>query len=171
MLKFVKLLILFSIVISVMGCGYQPSSHYVKNVFDESIYVEVKVDPSEPENEPYITDELRKIIIQRFNGKVASKEKAQNSIIATYKGTQFIPIAYDKAGYITRYATIVKVEFDFKDKNGKNFHKIITATSQEGVSESALYTSTARILSIKAGLQKASDEFISFISAKGANLK
>ncbi|MBD3807677.1 MAG: hypothetical protein IE880_03050 [Epsilonproteobacteria bacterium] len=171
MLSFIKLLFLGAALSLFAGCGYQPSSHYVKNVFDESIYVEVKVDPSEPENAPYLTDELRKIIIQRFNGKAASQEKAQNSIIATYKGTQFIPIAYDKAGYITRYATIVKVEFDLKDKNGNTFHKIITATSQEGVSESALHTSTSRILSIKQGLEKASDEFISFISAKGANLK
>lgn len=171
MLRYSKLIIVFFVIVFMTGCGYQPTSKYVKNVFDESVYVEVKIDPSEPENAPYLTDELRKIIIQRFNGKIASKENANNSIIATYKGTQFVPIAYDKAGYITRYATIVKVEFDLKDKNGKNFHKIITATSQEGVSESALYTSTSRILSIKAGMQKASDEFISFISAMGANLK
>lgn len=171
MLKSLYLFISTSLIMIIVGCGYQPSSKYVKNVFDESIYVEVKVDPSEPENAPYLTDELRKIIIQRFNGKVASKETAKNSIIATYKGTQFIPIAYDQAGYITRYATIVKVEFDLTDKNGKNFHKTITATTQEGISESALQTSTSRVSSIKLGLQKASDEFISFVSSTGANAK
>ncbi|MDD5360052.1 MAG: LPS assembly lipoprotein LptE [Sulfurovaceae bacterium] len=169
MLKFVKFFISVSLISIIVGCGYQPSSKYVRNVFDESVYVEVKVDPAEPENAPYLTDELRKIIIQRFNGKVAPKNEAKNSIIATYKGTRFVPIAYDKSGYITRYATIVKVEFDLIDKNGKNFHKTITATTQEGVSENALYNSTSRILSIKLGLQKASDEFISFISATGAN--
>lgn len=171
MLKSLYFFISTSLIMIIVGCGYQPSSKYVKNVFDESIYVEVKVDPAEPENAPYLTDELRKAIIQRFNGKIAPKETAENSIIATYKGTQFIPIAYDQAGYITRYATIVKVEFEMKDKNGKNFHKTITATSQEGVSQSALATSTSRILSIKFGLQKATDEFISFVSATGANSK
>lgn len=171
MLKIINFPIFVLLIAVITGCGYQPSSKYVKNVFDESVYVEVKVDPSEPENAPYLTDELRKIVIQRFNGKIAPKDEAKNSIIATYKGTQFIPIAYDQAGYITRYATIVKVEFEMKDKNGKNFHKTITATSQEGVSQSALATSTSRILSIKLGLQKATDEFISFVSATGANSK
>lgn len=171
MLKSLYLFISTSLIMIIAGCGYQPSSKYVRNVFDESVYIEVKVDPAEPENAPYLTDELRKIIIQRFNGKVASKETAKNSIIATYKGTQFIPIAYDQAGYITRYATIVKVEFDLIDKNGKNFHKTITATTQEGISESALQTSTSRVSSIKLGLQKASDEFISFVSSIGANAK
>jgi hypothetical protein len=168
MKKFFIYILLFGFII---GCGYQPSSKYIRNVFDESVYVEVKIDPSEPENAPYLTDELRKIVIQRFNGKVAAKDEAKNSIIAIYKGTQFIPIAYDKSGYITRYATIVKVEFDLKDKNGKEFQKIITATTQEGMSENALYTSTTRIESIKIGLQKATDEFLSYVSAAGAALQ
>lgn len=169
MLKYIKFFISILLIAIMTGCGYQPSSKYAKNIFDDSVYVEVKIDPAEPENAPYLTDELRKIIIQRFNGKIAEKDEAKNSIIATYKGTQFIPIAYDSSGYITRYATIVKVEFDIKDKNGKNFKKTITATSQEGVSESALHTSLSRIQSIRLGLQKALDEFISYVSATGAS--
>jgi len=71
MLKSSKSIIIFFVIVFISGCGYQPSSKYVKNIFDESVYVEVKIDPSEPENAPYLTDELRKIIIQRFNGKIA----------------------------------------------------------------------------------------------------
>lgn len=168
MLKITKLLIILLVILGLDGCGYQPSSRMVKKVFDESVYVEVEIDPSEPENAPYLTDEIRKLIITRFNGKIAPKEQANNVIKASYKGTQFIPLSYDKYGYTTRYQTIVKVEFTMVTKTGKTITKTITTTTQEGISESALETSTIRIASIRAGLEKAIDAFMAYVSALGA---
>jgi len=153
------------------GCGYQPSSHMVKKVFDESVYVEVQIDPSEPENAPYLTDEIRKLIITRFNGKIAPKKQANNVIKVSYKGTQFVPLSYDKYGYTTRYQTIVNVEFTMITKTGKTITKTIRTTSQAGISESALETSSLRIASIGEGLGKAVDAFMAYVSALGASSK
>jgi len=153
------------------GCGYQPSSHMVKKVFDESVYVEVQIDPSEPENAPYLTDEIRKLIITRFNGKIAPKKQANNVIKVSYKGTQFVPLSYDKYGYTTRYQTIVNVEFTMITKTGKTITKTIRTTSQAGISENALETSSLRIASIGEGLGKAVDAFMAYVSALGASSK
>ena len=153
------------------GCGYQPSSHMVKKVFDESVYVEVQIDPSEPENAPYLTDEIRKLIITRFNGKIAPKKQANNVIKVSYKGTQFVPLSYDKYGYTTRYQTIVNVEFTMITKTVKTITKTIRTTSQAGISESALETSSLRIASIGEGLEKAVDAFMAYVSALGASSK
>ncbi|MDD5406660.1 MAG: LPS assembly lipoprotein LptE [Sulfurovaceae bacterium] len=168
MLKIYRSLITALFVLWLAGCGYQPSSHMVKKIFDDSVYVEVQIDPSEPENAPYLADELRRVIITRFNGNIAPKEQANNVIKASYKGTQFIPLSYDRYGYTTRYQTIVNVEFTIITKTGKKIVKTITTTDEAGISESALQTSTMRIASIKNGLEKAVDAFMAYVSAKGA---
>jgi hypothetical protein len=170
-LKLSKLLITLLVSMGLSGCGYQPSSHMVKKVFDESVYVEVQIDPSEPENAPYLTDEIRKLIITRFNGKIAPKKQANNVIKVSYKGTQFVPLSYDKYGYTTRYQTIVNVEFTMITKTGKTITKTIRTTSQAAISESALETSSLRIASIGEGLEKAVDAFMAYVSALGASSK
>ncbi|MFA5502461.1 MAG: LPS assembly lipoprotein LptE [Sulfurovaceae bacterium] len=171
MLKISKLLITLLVSIGLSGCGYQPSSHMVKKVFDESVYVEVQIDPSEPENAPYLTDQIRKLIITRFNGKIAPKKQANNVIKVSYKGTQFVPLSYDKYGYTTRYQTIVNVEFTMITKTGEIITKTIRTTTQAGISESALETSSLRIASIGEGLEKAVDAFMAYVSALGASSK
>ena len=167
-LKISKFLITLLVVAVLAGCGYQPSSHMVKKVFDESVYVDVEIDPSEPENAPYLTDQIRRVVITRFDGKITSKEQAANVIKVSYKGAQFVPLSYDKYGYTTRYQTIVNVEFTMITKTGKTITKTIRTTSQAGISESALETSSLRIASIGDGLEKAVDAFMAYVSALGA---
>ncbi len=171
MLRISKFLITLLVVIGLAGCGYRPSSHMVKKVFDESVYVDVQIDPSEPENAPYLIDQIRRVVITRFNGKIASKEQANNVIKVSYKGAQFVPLSYDKYGYTTRYQAIVNVEFTMITKTGKTITKTIKTTSQAGISQSALETSSLRIASIGDGLEKAVDAFMAYVSALGAAQK
>ena len=84
------------------ACGYKPSSQVIKNTFEDTIYVEVIVDRVEPENAPFIKDEMNRLIYTRFKGRVASKEQAESQIRITYRGTTFYPLAYEN-GYVTRY--------------------------------------------------------------------
>jgi len=87
-----KILLTLSFILLV-GCGYKPSAHYIKNVIDGSIYVSIIVDAKEPENAAYIKDALHQMILTRFKGSLASKETAQNFIVASYEGTSFTPIS------------------------------------------------------------------------------
>jgi len=149
----------------VVGCGYKPSSHYINNLFDDSIYVEVRVDRVEPENAPYLKDELNKLVYKRFKKVVTSKALASSYIIASYGGTRFVPIAYDENGYVSRYRVDCRVKFDMKSKKGR-FSKTITSTVQQDIYYSSVLTSSLRIEAIKKGFDKALDEFMAYVSAK-----
>ena len=147
------------------GCGYKPSSYYIHNIFDENVYVEVIVDSVEPENAPFVKDELNRIIYTRFHGKVVPKSQAKSQIIARYNGSRFIPLAY-KDGYIVRYRADVRVHFDMLTKQGK-ISKDIHAIVESDIQASSYYSSALRIAAIKKGLEKALDQFLAYVSTKG----
>ncbi len=65
------------LVLMLTACGYEPSSHVVKKTFDDNIYVEVKVDRAEPENAPFVKDEINRLVYTRFKGRVTSKEQQE----------------------------------------------------------------------------------------------
>ena len=148
------------------ACGYQPSSHVVKNLFEtDSVYVEVEVDRAEPENAPYLKDEMNRMVYTRFKGRVVPKEQAQSQIIVRYDGTRFTPLTYTD-GYVTRYSVHVRVHFDMLTQKGK-LSKTITTVYESDIDENALSSSTLRIEAIRKGLEKAMDEFLAYASAKG----
>jgi hypothetical protein len=157
--------LLISIALLLTGCGYKPSAHAVKNLFSDSVYVEVNVDRAEPENAPYVRDEMNRIIYQRFKGRVVSKEAAQSQIYIDYRGSSFTPLTYTN-GYVTRYRANVRVRFHMVTKKGV-LNKTISAIYESDINESSLQSSALRIEAIKKGLEKALDEFMAYASAKG----
>ncbi len=148
------------------ACGYKPSSRAIKHLFDEKIYVEVSIDAKEPENAPILKDELNRLIYTRFKGEVVPKSMTRSGIRVSYKGSRFIPLAYDK-GYVTRYRTVVYVDFDMVNRSG-HFHKKITSMHESEIQASALQSSALRTEAIRKGLEKALDEFVAYVSAKAS---
>jgi len=157
------------IALILVSCGYKPSSHYIKKTFEDSVYVDVIVDRVEPENAPFIKDEMNRLVYNRFKGRVTTKEQAGSSIRISYSGSTFTPLAYEN-GYVTRYRANVRVKFDMETKQGKEM-KMINAVVESDIDASALSSSQARIEAIRLGLEKALDEFLAYISAKSANTK
>jgi len=147
------------------SCGYKPSSTLIKKIFHETVYVEVKVDRVEPENAPFVKDEMNRLVYTRFKGRTASKEKADSKIYINYRGTTFMPIAI-KDGYVTRYLANINVRFKMKTKDG-TFSKSISARHEADIQASSLLSSTLRTEAIRKGLEKALDEFIAYASIKG----
>ena len=156
-------------VLLLTACGYKPSSQAIKNTFAESVYVEVIVDRVEPENAPFIKDEMNRLIYTRFKGQVTSKEQAESQIRVTYRGTTFYPLAYED-GYVTRYRANVRVKFDMITKKGRLI-KNISAIHEANIHASSLTSSTLRTEAIRKGLEKALDEFMAYISAKSVSSK
>lgn len=153
------------IALLLVSCGYKPSSHVIKNVFSDTVYVEVIVDRAEPENAPFVKDEMNRLVYTRFKGRVTSKEKAESQIRISYAGSSFIPLAYEN-GYVTRYRATVRVRFDMLTKEGK-LSKTISSVVESDIQASSLTSSTLRIEAIRKGLAKALDEFLAYVSAKG----
>ena len=151
------------------GCGYKPSSHYIKNVFDDTVYVDVIVSRAEPENAAYVKDALHRMIITRFGGKVVPKAQAESVITASYDRTTFTPIAYDSNGYITRYRANVRVKFDIKTtKSKRNLRRSITGIVEENISASSALSSSLRIEAIRTGMARALDQFLAYVASQGA---
>ncbi len=161
---------LFTIIALVMitACGYKPSSQIIKNTFEDSVYVEVIADRAEPENAPFIKDEMNRLVYTRFKGRVTSKEQAGSQIRISYAGSSFTPLAYDKSGYVTRYRANIRVRFDMITKKGK-LKKNITAIHEADIHASSLTSSTLRTEAIRKGLAKAMDEFMAYVSAKSVS--
>ena len=155
------LLLLFA----VTACGYKPSSHAIKNSFSENVSVEVVVDRVEPENAPFIRDEMNRMVYTRFKGRVVPKGVAQNHIRITYDGSTLTPLSY-RDGYVTRYQVNLSVKFEMVTKQGKE-SKTIQTIDEADFHESSLDASTLRIEAIRRGLAKAMDEFLAYVSAKG----
>ena len=147
------------------ACGYKPSSHYIKNIFADSIYVDVKVDAVEPENAPFVKDEMNRLIYTRFKGRVTSKALAENKIEIRYAGSRYIPLAYED-GYVTRYRAYINVRFKMETKQG-SLSKSITSVVESDIQASSLTSSTLKIEAIRKGLEKALDQFLAYVSAKG----
>ncbi len=153
------------IALLLVSCGYKPSSQVIKNTFDDNVYVEVVVDRAEPENAPFVKDEMNRLIYTRFKGRVTSKEQAGSQIRISYSGSSFSPLTYDQDGYITRYRANIRVRFDILTKKGRET-KNITAIHEGDIHASSLASSALRTEAIRKGLEKALDEFLAYISAK-----
>lgn len=152
-------------VVLLTACGYKPSSHAIRNVFADTVYVEVLVDRAEPENAPFIKDEVNRMVYTRFKGRVVKKEEAQSQIRISYAGSTFIPLSYEN-GYVTRYRANIRVHFDMVTKEGK-VKKTISTIVETDIQESSVNTSALRIEAIRLGMAKALDEFLAYVSAKG----
>jgi hypothetical protein len=160
-----KIFMAIGVVFILTACGYKPSSHAVKNIFSDSIYVEVKVDRVEPENAPFVRDELNRMIYTRFKGRVTSKENAESQIIADYRGSSFYPLAYEN-GYVVRYRANIRVHFTMLTKQGK-LSKSISSQVESDIQASSITSSVLRTEAIRKGLEKALDQFLGYVTAKG----
>jgi len=160
-----KLWMSVSMLLLVSACGYKPSSHMIQHVFSDTVYVEVSVDRAEPENAPYVKDEMNRLVYTRFKGRIVSKEEAQSKIRLSYAGSTFIPLSYEN-GYVTRYRAVIRVKFDMVTKEGRET-KTISSIVESDIQESSLTSSALRIEAIRIGLGKALDEFLAYVSAKG----
>ncbi|PHS34002.1 MAG: hypothetical protein COA92_02910 [Sulfurovum sp.] len=160
-----KIFIILMTMFVITACGYKPSSHLIKNVFTDTVYVEIVVDRVEPENAPFIKDEINRLVYTRFKGRVTSKAEAKSQIRIAYAGSTYAPLAYED-GYVIRYRANIRVRFDMVNKEGKT-SKIITAIVESDIEASSLTSSTLRIEAIRLGLAKALDEFLAYVSAKG----
>ncbi len=161
----IKSLMTASMMLLVSACGYKPSSHVSQHVFSDTVYVEVNVDRAEPENAPYLKDEMNRLVYTRFKGRIVSKEEAQTQILLSYAGSSFIPLSYEN-GYVTRYRAVIRVKFDMVTKEGKE-SKTISSIVESDIQASSLTSSALRIDAIRIGLGKALDEFLAYVSAKG----
>ena len=166
-MKIKSLFFMLIVLMILSACGYKPSSHIIKNIFADSVYVEVIVDRAEPENAPFVKDEMNRLVYTRFKGRVVPKNQAESQIRIAYSGSTFTPLAYEK-GYVTRYRANIRVHFDMISKKGR-MQKNISTIFESDIQSSSLASSTLRTEAIRKGLEKALDEFLAYVSARSVS--
>ena len=163
--KTVPLLLATCYLLLLTACGYKPSSHLIRNVFSDSVYVEVVIDRVEPENAPYVKDEMNRLVYTRFKGHIVPKDQAESQIRIDYKGSTFTPLTYED-GYVVRYRANIRVKFDMVTKKGR-LSKTIVSVFEADIEPSSITSSALRTEAIRKGLEKALNEFLAYASAKG----
>jgi len=154
----VFILILFS------ACGYKPTSIYTKDVLGDKIYAEVVISLEDPENSVLIKDAVNEAIVSQLRSKIVSEDEADTKFYITLNSVSFVPIQYDKNGYVIAYKTYVGIKTKYIDREKKS-HDIYTKGDYDfPIESSSLISDTKRFEAIKFASQKALDEVRSIIS-------
>lgn len=157
-------LILFS------GCGYQPASHYAKNVVGESVSTEVVISMEDPQNTVLIKDAVDMAVITKFRTSLVSKNISQTHLKIAIGSVGFTPLRYDTNGYIITYRTTVVMSIDRVSGDKKTSYST-QGTYDFAIEPNAIITDQARFEAIRQGSQKGLDSFVAQIAAQGVKSK
>lgn len=161
-----KYYLLLLVLMVFSACGYKPSAYYAKKLIGEKVYTEVDVSLSDPENAVLTKDALNMAFQTRLKRKVAKKINADSSIYVFYKDIRFIPLQYDRNGYVVFYQAHIILDFTFKKEKIVENRKIV-GRFEFPIRASAIISNDLRLKAIEKGSLKALDEFITYLSAKG----
>ncbi|TKX33094.1 LPS assembly lipoprotein LptE [Campylobacter aviculae] len=155
------------IVLFFSACGYVPTSKIADNIFDEKVYVNVELNLQDPRNSIFVADTLKEIIISKLGRKLALKHEADDTINVRMSSLDFIPLVYDKNGYVVSYKAKLNLEFYvvFKDGSSERFNT--SGSYNFDISPNSIISDSARYDAIRAASNEAFDEFISVIAIKG----
>jgi len=160
---------LFTLTVAILlltACGYRPSSHYTKKILGEKVYTEVEVSLSDPENAVLIKDALNKALYSRLKSKATRKKNADSSIYVAYDNIRFVPLQYNKNGYVVHYQAYITLGFTFI-KGDLTEKRQIVGRYEFPIRPSAIISNDLRFKAIEQGSIKALDQFIAYLSGKG----
>ncbi|MFL1706116.1 penicillin-binding protein [Campylobacter sp. MOP7] len=163
------------IAVFLIGCGYKPVSKIANEIMDESVYVDVLIDKSEPKNSVWIKDSVKEGIVSRLNRNLSDDKNAGTTIMVRIKSMSFQPMVYDEEGYASLYKAILSLEFDTKMKN-KTRHKIVTTGEYDFTISrkiknvryaDTIISETEKYDAIRSASQEAFNEYIATLAVKG----
>jgi hypothetical protein len=155
------LLFLFS------GCGYVPSSRYVKKVTGDKVSVQVVISLVDPQNTVLIKDALSNAVIKNFQARLVPPSEAQTQLVVQLESVSYAPLQYDTNGYIVSYRTTVVLTITMKH-DGKSKSYSETGIYDFPIEPNAIISDQLRFTAIKNGASKAITAFVAQVSAVGA---
>lgn len=149
------------------GCGYQPASHYAKNVVGESVSTEVVISMEDPQNSVIIKDAVDTAVITKFRSALVPKGSAKTHLKILVRSVGFSALQYDTSGYIIAYRTTVTMKIS-RITEGAVKSYATRGMYDFAIEPNAIITDQARFEAIAQGAQKGLDAFIAQIAAEGA---
>lgn len=161
---------ILSALILLAGCGYQPASHYAKNVVGESVSTEVVIRVEDPQNTVIIKDAVAMAVITKFRASLVPKNASQTHLKIAISGVGFTPLRYDTNGYVITYRTTVSMSIERLSGDKSELYST-RGIYDFAIEPNAIITDQARFEAIRQGAQKGIDAFIAQVAAQGANSK
>jgi hypothetical protein len=148
------------------GCGYKPSAHGAQKMIGNRVFTQVDVSLSDPENAVLTKDALNIALQTRLKRIVSKQSSADSSIFVRYKKIRFIPLQYNRNGYVVFYQAQITLEFMFIKGEMKEQRDIL-GHFEFPIRPSAIISNDLRLKAIEQGSLKALDQFIAYLSVKG----
>jgi len=161
---------ILSALILLSGCGYQPASHYAKNIVGESVSTEVVVSMEDPQNTVIIKDAVDTAVITKFRTALVPKNTAKTHLKISIGSVSFTPLRYDTDGYVITYRTTVTMSI-IRTSEEKSQTYSTKGMYDFEIEPNAIISDQARFEAIRQGAQKGIDAFVAQIAAQGANSK
>lgn len=161
---------ILSVLILLSGCGYQPASHYAKNIVGESVSTEVVVSMEDPQNTVIIKDAVDTAVITKFRTALVPKNTAKTHLKISIGSVSFTPLRYDTDGYVITYRTTVTMSI-IRTSEEKSQTYATKGMYDFEIEPNAIISDQARFEAIRQGAQKGIDAFVAQIAAQGANSK
>ncbi len=159
---------LAAILLLFAGCGYKSAKAYVDEVVGERLYVQTSLLLRDPQNAVLIKDAINKALQERFGKRLVSYKSADTKIFVDVKRVDFLPLEYDRYGYVIYYRT--KVALAFNVVRGKHTQHLVTKGFYDfPIEPNTVITDTLRFIAIKEAANKAIDAFIAKLSFLGAD--
>lgn len=144
------------------GCGYKPSSYYVKKELSGKIFVDLKVSLQDPRNSVIIKDIMNKLIVNRLDSQIVnSKELADTVLKLKLNSVSMQELQYDSLGYNKLYKAVVSILVEYKNKSTKKNSFKVSSDYDFSIDNGTTITDTKRYEAIKVAAKRALDDVIS----------
>lgn len=167
--QLIKLLALVLIVQLITACGYQPSSKFSRDVLGQKISTSVTISAQDPENTVLIKDAVDSAIVESLQASLVSRNQSDTHLALSISAPSYYPIQYDANGFVITYRMSVALNI-IRYTKGEAKKYLTKGTHDFSVVANAVITDKERFDAIKFSASKAINEFISKISAEGANI-
>ena len=148
------------------GCGYRPTSHYIKPVVLESVSTHIVISMRDPDNTVLLKDALNEAVVNRFRTQLTDRAHSKTHLTIALRDTKFIPIRYDTNGYIIAYRAMIMLDID-RETEGETRRYQTKGSYQFTIEPNAIISDYVRFEAIRYGSEKALDSFVAMIASEG----
>ncbi len=150
------------------ACGYQPIAHRAQEAVGDKVFVEVKINPRDPQNSVVLKDEITRAIFERLHVNVGSREDSTSAIEVQLQSINFNALAENRTGFATFYRCVVNVKFKYTNTSTQKTRIF----SKQGyynfsLNSSSFVTDSIRLEAINKAVLQAIDGFILQIGING----
>lgn len=165
-----SLLLVILTLVSIVGCGYKPSSKYAKEILGNKISTSIVISQTDPENSVIVKDAVDKAVIEVFHASLVEKRYATTHLVINMSTPSYAPLQYDNDGFIISYRATITLMISRESENLKKNYTS-RGTYDFSVVPNSVLTDQERFDAIKFSSFKAISAFVAQVSAEGAQVK